>query len=232
MVAFSSQNKKYHGSGILDSFTANKYGNERHAYSLDPRNIGVPYRFVGPFSEVKLRDQLNDNIPLNELDRVAEKHDRAYLREKEAYAIDHDKKKHMNNIWKADDEFIRDSNNQMDDPIIGKISSKLIQMKKIGEQTGILDSKKYSGMGIKKNGDPIHRLRLVASKHRNNHQKKHEGGMIPLIPIAIGALGSLAGHVLSGLYDTIKKKLTGSGYYIPHHKTYKQKKDFLIQYLH
>jgi len=56
--------------------------------------------------------------------------------------------------------------------------------------------------------------------------------MIPLMPIAVGALGALAGHVLSSLYDTIKKKLTGSGYYIPHHKTYKQKKDFLIQFLH
>jgi len=77
----------------------------------------------------------------------------------------------MNNIRKADDDFIRDSNHQMDDPVMGKISSKLIQMKKIGEQTGILDSKKYSGMGIKTNGDPIHRLRLIASKHRNNHQK-------------------------------------------------------------
>ena len=63
------------------------------------------------------------------------------------------------------------------------------------------------------------------------HAIKNEGGMIPLIPIAVGALGAPAGHVLSNIYDAVKERITGTGYNIPHHKTDKQKRDFLIQFL-
>ena len=129
--------KKFHGSGILDSFTGNKYGNERHLYSLDPNHLGQLYSYTGPFSELKLREQLHDDIPLNKLDEISKKHDYAYLREQEEYNRDHDKKKHMKNIWNADNEFIKESARQNDGPIIGKIASKAIQMKEIGEKTGI-----------------------------------------------------------------------------------------------
>ena len=42
-----------------------------------------------------------------------------YLKKKE-YLKDHDKKKHITNVWKADQEFINESNNQNDDPVMGK----------------------------------------------------------------------------------------------------------------
>ena len=58
-------------------------------------------------------------------------------------------KRNINNVWKADQEFINEANNQNDDPVMGKISANLIRAKRLGEQTGILSSEKFSGFGKK-----------------------------------------------------------------------------------
>jgi len=114
---------------LMKPFTVQKYGNEHHARSLDPKHFMQGYNFVGPQTELKLREQLHDNVPLNDLDRTAKEHDYAYLHEQEEYNKDHDKKKHINNIWKADDQFIDRAKNSHDDPVTGKVASKLISTK-------------------------------------------------------------------------------------------------------
>ena len=40
-------------------------------------------------------------------------------------------KRNINNVWKADQEFINESNNQNDDPVMGKDIIKLNKSKKI-----------------------------------------------------------------------------------------------------
>ena len=111
MVCYShSSSRLQQGCGVLDDllrpFTVNKYGNEAHARSLDKNHFMEGYKYVGPRTEVLLREKLGDNIPLNDLDRAAKEHDLNYLHEKEAYNKDHDKQKHINNIWKSDSIFI------------------------------------------------------------------------------------------------------------------------------
>ena len=171
------------------------------------------------------------------------KHDYAYLHEKEEYMKDHDKKKHINNVWKVDQEFINESNNQNDDPVMGKISANLIRAKRLGEQTGILSSETFSGFG-KKHNDPTYRLKLLARKHKytdglrpraqrdidNKKHKKIEGGAIPLIPIGLSILGSLAGKVINEIYDKVKENIQGKCYRTNiNHKTTEHKRKFLNQ---
>ena len=84
MVCFSQPDKQK-GSGIIDSlmkkFTFEKYPGERHGYSLNPNTFMKPFSYVGPGTAVKLREQLGDNVPLDDLDKFAKEHDYAYLRE-------------------------------------------------------------------------------------------------------------------------------------------------------
>ena len=133
MVVFSVNRQKQHGGSVLDSlltpFTVRKYGNEMHGRSLDIRHLGVPYAYLGPHTEIKLREKLHDDVPINQLDAIAKKHDYDYLREQEEYKKDHDRKKPLNNTWAADDQFVKDSKRQSDDSIMGNISSKLISAK-------------------------------------------------------------------------------------------------------
>ena len=50
---------------------------------------------------------------------------------------------------------------------------------------------------------------------------------MPLIPIAVGALGMLSGKILQDLYGLIKKKITGSGIKM-NHKNNIEKKEFIL----
>ena len=86
----------------MKDFSAHKYPGENHAYSMDPKHTGQSHNWVGPGTDISTREKLHDDISLNKLDAAAKKHDYAYLREKEEYLKDHDKKKHINNVWKAD----------------------------------------------------------------------------------------------------------------------------------
>ena len=120
---------------------------------------------------------------------------------------------------------------------MGKISSNLIRAKRFGEQTGILSSEKFSGFGKKHNdtrgtsaaSDPTYRLKLIAKKHYNVNDKKHkkiEGGAIPLLPIGLSILRSLAGKVISEIYDKVKEKIQGKGYRTNmNHKTIEHKRE-------
>ena len=137
MVAFDSIHNQ-NGCGLFDSylkpFTVNKYGEEMHARSLDPNHFMEGYRFVGPKTELILRQKLHDDTPLNDLDSYAKDHDYIFYNEKKEYDKDHDKNKHMNNIWKGDDIFINKAKNSKDDPIMGKIAANLIDKKDILEK--------------------------------------------------------------------------------------------------
>ena len=123
------------------------------------------------------------------------KHDYACLHEQEECNKDHDKKKHINNIWKADDQFIDRAKNSRDDPVMGKVASKLIATKESLEKNGIMDTKKFSGMGSSvEDSDPVAKLReIVQNKYKKEiKQDKQKGGLIPLMPIAIAALSAIA----------------------------------------
>ena len=228
--------RKINGGGVIDNlmrpFTVNKYGDERHSRSLDPNHFMQGYTFVGPKTEVRYRDQIGDNIPLNDLDRTAEAHDRAYLREKEEYERDHNKPKHIKNVWHADDVFIDRARNSKDDPIMGKITSKLMATKKGLEVAQVLPTTTFSGFGAEEeNTDPVRKLREMVKKEykveKKNSKKVQEGGLAFLAPIGI-AIASAVGSKLAGdLYDFIKSKITGSGYKVPHHKTKAKKVQFV-----
>ena len=239
MVCINSKNQK--GGGIMDTlmkpFTVSKYGSEAHARSLDPNHFLTGYRFVGPRTELELRKNLHDDVPLNDLDATAKEHDYAYKKEKEEYLQDHDKSKHMKNIWHSDDVFVQRAKNSRNDPIMGNIASKLIATKEGLEKSGIMDTKRFSGMGAEKeeeSTDPVQRLRDLVkqaykneSKQENKKQIQKKGGFLPLIPLATTALSALIAKVVPDIYDFIKSKISsGSGYKF-NHKTRKQKVDFL-----
>ena len=160
MVAFA---KNQQGKGIVDTlFTAEKYPNEKHAYSMDTNHFLQGYNYVGPQTRLDLRlhpDETpkTDSIPLNALDRTAYKHDLAYKHELEGFKKDHNKEKHIKNIWNADREFINEAKNQTDDTIMGNLSSKLIETLMNLEQNGILPTKTFEGFG--ENSDPTYRLK-------------------------------------------------------------------------
>ena len=79
--------------------------------------------------------------------------------------------------------------------------------------------------------DPTYILKLIAKKHYNDKKhKKIEGGLIPLLPIGLSILGSLAGKVISEIYDNVKEKIQGKGYRTNmNHKTIEHKRKFLNQ---
>ncbi len=83
-------NKRINGSGsvidtLLTPFTASKYSNERHARSLDKNHFLEGYSYTAPGTQVRLRQQLHDDVPLNDLDQFSKEHDLADLQEKEEY---------------------------------------------------------------------------------------------------------------------------------------------------
>ena len=54
--------------------------------------------------------------------------------------------------------------------------------------------------------------------------------MVPLLLIGLSILGSLAGKVISEIYDKVKKKMQGKGYRTNmNHNTIKHKRKFLNQ---
>ena len=174
----SETNKRIHGGSAIDvllkPFVVSKYGNEMHSRSLDPNHFLQGYNYNGPRTEVLLREKLGDNKPLNDLDASAKEHDYAYLREKNEYQKDHDKAKHIKNIHMADDVFIQKARNSRDDPIMGVVSSKLIATKKKLEETGMLNTNQFSGMGTSEepeNTDPVFKLReIVKQQYKNRTQ--------------------------------------------------------------
>ena len=116
-----------------------------------------------------------------------------------------------------------------DDPVVGKLSSKLIQTKKNLEQHNLLDSRRFSGFGksgtsetseTSENSDPVAKLRaMVQTKYKKElkHDRKQRGGFLPLAAIATAAAGALASKLVGDLYEYVKKKFSGKGYTVPNH---------------
>jgi hypothetical protein len=213
MVAFSPRRQK--GNGIIDTilkpFTAEKYAGEQHAYSLDRKHFLQPYNFVGPHTQLRTREQRHDDVPLNDLDEYAKEHDYAYEKEYNEYQHDHNKPLHIQRIWDADDTFVKNASHSRDDPIMGKITGKLIQTKEALEKKGILDTKRFEGFGKKSHHDnskrdPAHRLKMLAMQQQQH--EKQDGGAFPafLIPIVAPIVANLAEKAFSAIYDKIKGK--------------------------
>ena len=119
---------------------------------------------------------------------------------------------------------------------MGKIAANLIDKKEKLEKASIIDSKRFSGFGLKKN-DPVAKLHeLVAKNYKNeikkeNHNKIQKGGFIvPLVPIAVAGLSALAAKLTNDLYDFVKRKISGKGIHM-NHKLHSEKRDFLINLL-
>ena len=213
------RNPLIHGSGIIDSvlntFTYSKYPNEHH----------FPYySYLGPHTRLDIRTDENfkpraGEEPINDLDNTALKHDIAYQKIQDQYKVDKDKQKALSAVRKADDEFISSAKNSNVQPL-GKISAGLIKAKEIGESTGILSTKTFSGLGVKfrtkdgkevsftKKHDPTARLKQLAQVATPKQEKKISGGLNPiLIPI----LASLAGTALEKVFSLVKEKISGKG---------------------
>ena len=189
------RNGLIHGAGMLDSvintFTYSKYPDEHHC---------PYYGYLGPGSRLDIR--LDENLnpkpgeePINDLDRTALKHDIAYQKIQDQYKVDKNKQKAIALVRKADDEFVKEASQSSVQPL-GKVSAGLIKAKELGEKTGIISTKTFSGLGVRfrtkdgkevafvKKHDPTARLKQLAQVA--TPKTKKEGGLHPvLIPTCI-----------------------------------------------
>ena len=141
MVAFSNQNKKQHGSGIIDTllkpFTYERYPGEHHGISMSPNTFGQAFNFMGPHTRLDLRlksdgTPKDDSKPINNADYQSYKHDLSYDNAKKSYIqnpTQENKNIQLGKVWKADDIFINEMNRDIQEPM-SKIADKLIQTKK------------------------------------------------------------------------------------------------------
>ena len=255
MVCITKKHQK--GSGILDNilsaFTFSRFPNERHAISLAPETFGKPFSFMGPGTNLDKRlnpdfTPKSDSLPINKSDLASYYHDIKYYKEQQAYNKDKDKNKHMHNIWHADDEFIKEMNQDKNEPMAA-VAKKLIQTKENLEKAHLLPEsvfslKEESKGGSKKGGskskstDPTARLKMLAMNENltayepvmknSSSVKKQEGGLAFLLPVAIAALSALGAKAAGDVYNFAKKKIFGSGITPPKNKrlTTREKKDF------
>ena len=77
------------------------------------------------------------------------------------------RKKQLNNVWKADDKFINEMERDHEEPM-APIAGKLIKTKKFLEKTGALSTKTFEGFGK----DPAHKLRMEALKTSKKNEKQ------------------------------------------------------------
>lgn len=242
------------GEGILDwikhpieqskqTFVVERYPGEQHARE---NLIGRPYNFLGPHTNLSRRISRHtglpkeSSLPINSIDNDARIHDQIYDQLASEYyknPTPENRRRKLDEIHHADDVFIENvKRHRADDPVVANIAANLIRAKKLGERMGVLDTKKFSGFGEKKNideNDPSYKLRLLAKKYNKNYDKEQKGGAFPAFLIPILAAG--ASKLVEKIYDTIKEKIEnknkkeGTGYKLPHHKTSEQKKKFLIE---
>ena len=132
--------KKYNGGGVMDSsmkpFTAERCTGERHAFSLASSTFLKPMNFMGP--NTNLDERLNDDLTpknnlllINKSDYNSMIHDIEYKKAKDNYLKNPtpaNRKKQIENIWKADDKFINEMEHDREEPM-APIAAKLIQTK-------------------------------------------------------------------------------------------------------
>lgn len=224
MVCISKNKKTQNGDGIIDiiksAFVESKFPGEMHM-------AGTSY--TGPGTRLDIRTSgYPDYIPngdigqsVSKLDNISREHDIAYDKIKHDYLEHGDKQTHLKQIHEADDKFINDAKKE---GIKGKIASNLIKLKKYGEENNYIDSKRFSGFGMK---DPTLRLKLLA-KQQKKHDDKQYGGFLPLVPIGATILSALGGKLVGELYDLVKRKIKGTGYeHKMKHNTLYEKRKFL-----
>ena len=129
-----------------------------------------------------------------------------------------------------------------DEPM-AKIASKLISTKRTLERSHLLPTRVFEGYGAnqddeEESSDPALRLReLVKERYKKElkrdhkiikHKRDQSGGFAQiLVPIAASVLATLAGKV----YDTIRDRIKGKGYDLPHLKNKDEKHDFVVKLL-
>lgn len=219
--------------------TREGYPGEKHGFSLCSR---VRYNYLGPGTNIQARLERKDP-PINDLDSFAKKHDTDYHNISREYKNNEiTRPEFISKIKLADEKFKEKAIQSKDAPILGKIASKMILAKEIGEDIGLINRSKFSGGNIQNKPDkvikPADRLKKKVQKElkknnkkniieikpdKENQQNQQNGGVLPM----------LAGAILSGLASTVLDKLinhfmenkkTGSG--IP--KTKKDKIQFLL----
>ena len=139
-------------------FTYEKYSGERHAYSMAPSTFGRPMSFMGPHTNLntKLNENLtpkSDSIPINKSDYNSMIHDIEYRKAKDNYIKNptpKNRKQQLRNVWSADDKFIKEMNNDNEEPM-ANLAGKLIQTTKFLEHNNLLDTEYFEGLGSKKN---------------------------------------------------------------------------------
>ena len=146
----------------------------------------------------------------------------------------------MQKVWNADDEFIDVMDNDYNEPM-APINGKLIQLKKTGEQLGVLPTTKFSGFGLdteSERSDLTARLKaLVEEKYKNEEKKERKmiksqkGGIAFLGPMAVAATSALAAKLTDSLYDWIKGKIQGHGIKVKYHKTKQQRIKYLKDFI-
>ena len=222
---------------LRDGFTAERYPGEHHAkVGLN----GQPYSFIGPGTNLTRRINRRTglpkptSLPRNRLDADAMRHDIRYGEIADQYyqnPTPENKRRKMAEIHQEDQIFIDSVNrHRADDPVVAVAAENLIKLKKIGEQYGILDSRKFSGFGKKQRADPAKKLRDLVLKSDPKPKKalKQNGGFLPAlaVPVVASVLSTLTGKI----FDLVREKIRGSGvqYKIPF-KYYTNKKKFLTR---
>ena len=176
------------GGGVLDYMTS------IHTYDLPEFHsrsylFGQKYNFNGP--KTKLHDRMEDienripkpsSKPINTIDEHAMHHDIDYGQIKKSYdktkKTKEDRKKHLEQIWDADERFIqgvKSASAHKADPIVSRISEYAIKAKRGLEKAGILPTEYISGFGVKQpkepRKDPAKRLRALIKQQNKTHNK-------------------------------------------------------------
>ena len=150
-------------------------------------------------------------------------HDIEYKKAKDNYLKNptpENRKKQLNNVWKADDKFINEMERDHDEPM-APIAGKLIKTKK-SRKTGALSTKTFEGFGK----DPAHKLRMEALKTSKKNEKQ-KGGFV-IAPWLAALLLSAGVKVTERVVDFIADKMQGKGMKRP--KTVAERKK-LLSYL-
>ena len=227
---------------LKNTFTAERFSGEMHARE---GLMGRPYSFVGPGTNLSRRLDRRTGLPkpssqpINRIDEDAMRHDIRYGEIADEYhrnPTPENRTRKLQQIHDEDEVFIRNvRQHRDDDPAVAKVASALITAKRFAEQHHLLDSRKFSGFGKKPRinivdeaSDPVHRLRELAIKQNKKFEPKNQRGGFAIPAFLIPILASAASTLVGKIYDTIKQKIEGKGLKLPHHKTIKQKRQYLI----
>lgn len=172
------------------------YPGEMHARSLNLRHIGMKYNYAGPFTHYEEREARGDR-GINDLDEAARAHDKAYFLAGKAYDKDKDKGKFVGAVATADKVFRDKASRSKDDPLLGSIASKAIGAKQVAEVAG-LPTTVFSGRGA---DDPLPGEKLKKMLKKHDKKAAQSGGVLPLVPLAVGVLSSLAVEGVTRLFD-------------------------------